>query len=103
MAVSSLFDLALQAVMRDFIRHEPELRYLPSEVKARVAKVMAKRGLLSERNMALVSASLTLSNAPITLNCITLCHHSYTTAHVLILKLGIGYVIDIDNYHSKID
>ena len=68
MAVSSLFDLALQAVMRDFGRHEPELRYLPSEVKARVAKVMAKRGLLSERNMALVSTSL--SKTHITLNSI---------------------------------
>ena len=55
MAVSSLFDTALQAVMRDFHHHEPELRYLPSGVKGCVARVMAKRGLMNERNMELVS------------------------------------------------
>ena len=41
--------------MRDFHHHEPELRYLPSGVKGRVARVMAKRGLMNERNMELVS------------------------------------------------
>ena len=55
MAVSSLFDTALQAVMRDFHHHEPALRYLPSGAKCRVAGVMAKRGLMNERNMSLVS------------------------------------------------
>lgn len=55
MSVSSLFDSALQAVMRDFHHHEAALRYLPSGVKSRVAGVMAKRGLMNERNMSLVS------------------------------------------------
>ena len=55
MAVSSLFEMALQAVMRDFHHHERDLRYLPSLVKTRVARVMAKRGLLTEGNMGLVS------------------------------------------------
>ena len=55
MSVSSLFDTALQAVMRDFHHHESALRYLPSGVKCRVAGVMAKRGLMNERNMSLVS------------------------------------------------
>ena len=58
MAISSLFDTALRAVMRDFHHHEPELRYLPSGVKGRVARVMAKRGLMNERNMELVSESV---------------------------------------------
>ena len=55
MSVSSLFDTALLAVMRDFHHHESALRYLPSGVKCRVAGVMAKRGLMNERNMSLVS------------------------------------------------
>ena len=57
MAVSSLFETSLQAVMRDFHHHEAALRYLPSLVKTRVARVMAKRGLLIEGNMKLVSVS----------------------------------------------
>ena len=57
MSVSSLFDSALQAVMRDFHHHEAALRYLPSGVKSRVAGVMAKRGLMNERNMSLVSVN----------------------------------------------
>ena len=44
--------------MRDFHHHELELRYLPSGVKGRVARVMAKRGLMNERNMELVSKSV---------------------------------------------
>ena len=58
MSVSSLFDTALQAVMRDFHHHEPALRYLPSGVKCSVAGVMAKRGLMNERNMSLVSVTI---------------------------------------------
>ena len=58
MAISSLFDTALRAVMRNFHHHEPELRYLRSGVKGCVARVMANRGLMSERNMELVSKSV---------------------------------------------
>ena len=61
MSVSSLFDSALQAVMRDFHHHEAALRYLPSGVKSRVAGVMAKRGLMNERNMSLVSLNIYVS------------------------------------------
>lgn len=54
MAVSSLFDTALQAVMRDFPHHEGALSRLPSLVKTKLARIMAKRGVLREENMALV-------------------------------------------------
>ena len=55
MAVSSLFDSALQAVMRDLPSYEPQLSYLPGAVKARLARVMARRGLLCDRNIMTVS------------------------------------------------
>ena len=55
MAVSSLFDSALQAVMRELPSYEPELSYLPGAVKARLARVMARRGLLCDRNIMTVS------------------------------------------------
>ena len=54
MAVSSLFDSALQAVLRELPRHEQELPYLPGPVKGKIAGVMARRGLLCDRNLALV-------------------------------------------------
>ena len=55
MSVYSLFDSALQAVLRDYRHHERELRYLPSGVKTRVSTVMAKRGMLNDRNLQLVN------------------------------------------------
>ena len=55
MAVSSLFDSALQAVMRELPHYESELSYLPGAVKAKLARVMARRGVLCDRNIALVS------------------------------------------------
>ena len=55
MEVSSLFDSALQAVMRELPSYEPQLSYLPGAVKARLARVMARRGLLCDRNIMTVS------------------------------------------------
>ena len=55
MAVSSLFDSALQAVMRELPSYEPQFSYLPGAVKARLARVMARRGLLCDRNIMAVS------------------------------------------------
>ena len=55
MAVSSLFDSALQAVMRELPSYEPQLSYLPGAVKAKLARVMARRGLLCDRNIMTVS------------------------------------------------
>ena len=55
MLVSTLFDAALHVVLNEFLLFEQELRYLPSNVKTRVAQRMGKRGLLCERNVSLVS------------------------------------------------
>ena len=54
-AISSLFECALQAVLKDLPIHEKELHYLPAGVKTSLARVMAKRGLLTDRNIRLVS------------------------------------------------
>lgn len=56
--VSSLFDCALQVVLKDLTLHEDEFPYLPSAVKTRLAHVMAKRGMLTDRNIRLVSGGL---------------------------------------------
>lgn len=58
MSISSLFDCALQAVLRDLPSHEDDLRYLPLGVKTSLARVMAKRGLLTDKNIRLVSFPL---------------------------------------------
>ena len=55
MLVSTLFDTALHVVMNEFLLFEQELRFLPSNVKTRVAQRMGKRGFLCERNASLVS------------------------------------------------
>lgn len=64
MAISSLYDCALQAVMRDLSVHEVEFPYLPSGVKTSLARVMAKRGLLTDKNIRLVHFPL-LSLSPL--------------------------------------
>ena len=55
--VSSLFDCALQAVLKDLPLHEDEFPYLPSSVKTSLAHVMAKRGVLTDKNIKLVSCN----------------------------------------------
>lgn len=57
-AISSLYDSALQAVLRDLSAHVAEFPYLPSGVKTSLARVMAKRGALTDKNIKLVSWSL---------------------------------------------
>ena len=54
MAVSSLFDSALQVVLREVTHYERGFPYLPGNVRTRLARVMAKRGLLHRGNMPLV-------------------------------------------------
>lgn len=53
-SISSLFDCALQAVLRDLSVLEDEFPYLPSGVKTSLARVMAKRGALTDKNIKLV-------------------------------------------------
>ena len=55
MAVSSLLDTALHAVMKDFHHHERHLPYLPSNVKTKLIKLMAKRAVLDDNNILSVS------------------------------------------------
>lgn len=62
-AISSLFDCALQAVLRDLPLYEGEFPYLPSEVKTSLALIMAKRGLLTDKNIRLVDVCLDHCNA----------------------------------------
>ena len=57
MAVSSLFDSDLQAVMRELLHYKSELPYLPGAVKVKLARVMARRGVLCDRNIALVNSN----------------------------------------------
>ena len=52
--ISSLFECAMQAVLRDISVHEKALRYLPAGVKTSLAHIMAKRGLLTDSNCKLV-------------------------------------------------
>lgn len=54
-AISSLFDIALQAVLRHLPIYEHEFIYLPAAVKTSLARVMAKRGLLTDQNIRLVA------------------------------------------------
>ena len=54
MAISSLLDFALMAVMREVHYYENTIRYLPEVLKTKMAMVLAKRGMLSERTMNLV-------------------------------------------------
>lgn len=56
MPVSTLFETALQAVMKYFYCFQNELSYLPPEVKTRVLTCMMKRGLLDEQNALSVSS-----------------------------------------------
>ena len=67
--MSSLFDSALQAVLRELPRHERELPYLPGPVRGKIARVMARRGLLCDRNLALVrhecSHSIKIGEGPV--------------------------------------
>ncbi len=53
--ISTLFESSLQAVLRDLPFHEKELPYLPVVVKTSLARVMAKRGMLTDKNIRLVS------------------------------------------------
>lgn len=55
MSISSLFDAALHVVLNSFQLFEYDLRYLPANVKTKVAQRMGKRGYLNDRNAALVS------------------------------------------------
>lgn len=59
MSISSLFDCALQAVLRDLSLHENEFPYLPGVVKTSLARVMAKRGVLTDKNVKLVCETAT--------------------------------------------
>jgi hypothetical protein len=52
--ISSLYDCALQAVLKDLSVYEGEFPYLPSGVKTSLARAMAKRGILTDRNIRLV-------------------------------------------------
>ena len=54
--ISSLFELAMQVVLRNLSIFEKGLRYLPAGVKTSLAHVMAKRGLLTDTNCTLVLA-----------------------------------------------
>ena len=75
MAVSSLFDSTLQVVLREVTHYERGFPYLPGNVRTRLARVMAKRGLLHRGNMPLVdrTSSSTLQPSSIIL---WLCCHS---------------------------
>ena len=89
MAVSSLFDNALHAVMRDFSLHEHLLSRVPRGVKTRLLKSVTKRGLLSEQNLTIVSWSYynivlashvaTVGLARVMLNPIAIDGHVYAT------------------------
>jgi len=52
--LSSLFELAMQVVLRNLSLFEKGFRYLPVGVKTSLAHVMAKRGLLTDMNCMLV-------------------------------------------------
>lgn len=54
MAISSLLDFALVAVMREIYYYENTIRYLPEVLRTKIAIILAKRGMLSERTMNLV-------------------------------------------------
>ena len=75
MAVSSLFDSALQVVLSEVTHYERGFPYLPGNVRTRLARVMAKHGLLHRGNMPLVgrTSSSTLQPSSIIL---WLCCHS---------------------------
>ena len=79
MAVSSLFDSALQAVMRELPHHESGIPYLPGPVKGKIARVMARRGLLCDRNIMAVSSHLELK-LEIKVRLLKLIHPSLTGA-----------------------
>ena len=58
MSVATLFTSALGVVVNDVILYEGEFPYLPGNVRTQLGRVMARRGLLTARNMPLVSSPI---------------------------------------------
>eukprot|EP00118_Oscarella_pearsei_P020765 m.227592 g.227592 ORF g.227592 m.227592 type:complete len:294 (+) comp40039_c1_seq29:6139-7020(+) len=51
---SSLVNLCLTTVMRQLSQHEEEMEFLPRDVKDRCLKLMSRRGLVTDKNIAKV-------------------------------------------------